>query len=316
MKDLGTIITPSLLRQLAHARLPWPQTEHIPGTALMTELLTAPTLQHTAHLAWPALLSISRTYGPDTIPDLTPLLPRPDAPAFPNQALGMHVLLDQCPRLLFRGPDARWTSYFDRVVRALYAFLYGLPPHLRPWARGRWRAASLEYWFCAAFEFNASTAHQESVPHQGVSARRVEEIRGVVEGYAGVRDPARDGEGAAGDVYAFPRLVRGVDLERPWEFHEAAFFWLEVVDAHRPIVEMFGRYPYRNAIEGRESTAEEVLWIEKTDHFAEAPPGVARKVREDVDAGRWTPLGQDCSTSVVSIPSGTAVRITLQAPDH
>lgn len=57
----------------------------------------------------------------------------------------------------------------------------------------------------------------------------------------------------------------------------------------------FGRYPYRNAIEGRISTPEELKWIEKIDHYAEAPPKIAESVLEDVEAGRWTPLGESVS---------------------
>ncbi|MEJ2360035.1 MAG: DUF924 domain-containing protein [Gammaproteobacteria bacterium] len=36
---------------------------------------------------------------------------------------------------------------------------------------------------------------------------------------------------------------------------------------HREIVRRFGRFPHRNAILGRESTAEEVAWLESKDAF-------------------------------------------------
>ncbi|KAF3766457.1 hypothetical protein M406DRAFT_256109 [Cryphonectria parasitica EP155] len=81
---------------------------------------------------------------------------------------------------------------------------------------------------------------------------------------------------------------------------------IEVIEVHKPIIDRYGRYPYRNAIEGRKSTEEELEWIEKTDHFAEAPPAVAERVREDVKAGRWTPLGagRDASAAGVRCMAG------------
>lgn len=36
---------------------------------------------------------------------------------------------------------------------------------------------------------------------------------------------------------------------------------------HKAIVERFGRFPHRNAILGRESTAEELVWLESSEAF-------------------------------------------------
>jgi hypothetical protein len=65
-----------------------------------------------------------------------------------------------------------------------------------------------------------------------------------------------------------------------------------IFDAPPPIIEAFGRYPYRNGAVGRESTPTELEWIEKTGHFGEVEPEVAKRIREDVLARRWTPLGE------------------------
>ncbi|KAJ6482596.1 hypothetical protein C8R45DRAFT_1215352 [Mycena sanguinolenta] len=70
-----------------------------------------------------------------------------------------------------------------------------------------------------------------------------------------------------------------------------SWWMLMLMDVHKPIIDRFGRYPYRNAIEGLDSTDEELEWIRKTDHFGEAPPDVAQKVKKDIAHGRWTPLG-------------------------
>lgn len=322
MKDLHAIITPSLLKQLGHARRPWPKTGPISGDAIMAQfVLDEPDFTSHAASAWPALLTLSHVYGPSTVPDVTGFLPPPTSDGFPEQALGMHVLLDQCPRVLFKGVHGRWTSWFDKVVRKLYAFFHGLPEPLRPWTRARWADASFEYWFCAATEFYASMAHQESQAHQEASAAFMEELRGAVEKHAGQRDPVRDDAARWKDVYAMPRVLQDVDLSRHWAFHEAAFFVIKVHEVHKPIIDRYGRYPYRNAVEGRDSTEEEREWVEKTDHFAEAGPDVAKKVRQDVEAGRWRPLGRDedddePEARVNDVSSEACLKIMIQASER
>lgn len=294
MQDINAIITPSLLQHMRRARIPWEPTHHISGKELITEFFSDDTrFTHAAQEAWPALKGLSSKYGPDTIPDMAGFLPPPEDPRFPEQAFGMHVLLDQAPRVLFRGIDGRWTSWFDRVARTLYTSYYGLPNEQRPWAREAWAGSTFEYWLCIASEFNATMAHQESVGDQQLSAVRIEQLRRAVEDFSGHSDPARDGSSPPLDEYSLVDIVTHVDLDQDWPFHKAAFFSLLVDDAHGPIVDRFGRYPYRNAIEGRDSTHDELLWINNTDHFAEASPEVARRVRRDMAAGTWTPLGQD-----------------------
>lgn len=317
MQDVHSIITPSLLRQMWRARIPWPPTHHISGKELITEFFSDDSrFSNAVQGAWPALKAISHTYGPDTVPDMTGFLPSPQDPGFPEQAFGMHVLLDQAPRVLFRGIDGRWTSWFDKAARKLYEYYYGLPEHSRPWAPGGWPGATFEYWTCIATEFNATMAHQESKGDQKLSAARIEQLRRAVEGYSGQRDPARDGSSPPLDEYSLVEIVSNVDLDRDWTFPEAAFFSFMVDDAHGPIIEGFGRYPYRNAIEGRDSTADELEWIRKTGHFAEAEPEVAKRVRRDMAAGTWTPLGEGEErverNAVGNIPGSMSLSIAIR----
>ncbi|RYP54684.1 hypothetical protein DL768_000620 [Monosporascus sp. mg162] len=78
-------------------------------------------------------------------------------------------------------------------------------------------------------------------------------------------------------------------------WHATAASWCfrmgKLMDVHEAIVDQFKRYPYRNALQDLESTEDEKRWLEGTNHFGEAQPDVARKVRRDVGAGRWTPVG-------------------------
>lgn len=293
MQDVQAIITPLLLRQMCRARIPWAPTQHISGKEWVNEFFSDDSrFSDAVTVAWSALKALSHAYGPDTVPDVTGFLPSPKDPGFPEQAFGMHVLLDQAPRVLFKGIDGRWTSWFDRTARKLYGYYYSLPERLRPWTRDAWAGATFEYWICIASEFNATMAHQESRGDQQLSATRIEQLRRMVEDFAGRRDPVRDGSSPPLDEYSMVDIVSHVDLDQDWPFPKAAFFAFLVDDAHKPIIDRFGRYPYRNAIEGRESTADELEWIRKTDHFAEAEPEVAQRVRRDIAAGTWTPLGE------------------------
>lgn len=259
MSDLHAIVTPSLLRQMCRARVPWPCTHHISGEELITEFFSDNTrFTDAARDPWPALKAINEKYGPDTVADMADFLPPPEDPRFPEQAFGMHVLLDQAPKVLFKGIDGRWTSWFDKAVRTLYTLYYGLPKRLRPWTSDAWAGSTFEYWICIASEFNAAMAHQESIGDQQLSAVRIKQLRQAVKGFSGHRDPARDGSSPRLDEYSLVDIVSHVDLDQDWSFHKAAFFSFRVDDAHGPIISKFGRYPYRNAIEGRDSTPDEL----------------------------------------------------------
>ncbi|KAF3767077.1 hypothetical protein M406DRAFT_253240 [Cryphonectria parasitica EP155] len=63
-------------------------------------------------------------------------------------------------------------------------------------------------------------------------------------------------------------------------------------DTHKPIIDRFGRYPYRNGTLARASTPEEVEWLEQVGHYGETPSEVARQVKRDVERGIWQPLGE------------------------
>ncbi|KAK0713936.1 hypothetical protein B0T26DRAFT_719052 [Lasiosphaeria miniovina] len=65
------------------------------------------------------------------------------------------------------------------------------------------------------------------------------------------------------------------------------------IGIQKPIIDRLSRYPYLNAILGRQSAAEEEAWIEETGHFNEAEREVARRIAEAVRQRRWTPLGED-----------------------
>jgi uncharacterized protein (DUF924 family) len=58
-------------------------------------------------------------------------------------------------------------------------------------------------------------------------------------------------------VAAFRRLVE----EAPADLHRTFQASLDSAVEHRDIIALFGRFPHRNRVLGRESTSEEVAWL-------------------------------------------------------
>ena len=286
--ERSSVVTPELLRHMWQKQMPWDEKEPIHPPAILQQFFGSDGQQ--SKIAWPALKALSKE-GPDAVPDVMGYLPAPDSTDFPELAFGMHILLDQRPRALFADIDRRWVSWFDKVARKFFGALQNLPAHLRPWSRERWADASFEYWLLITWWHHSVLVHSESVHDHELAAAKIEELRLAVEELTGKRDPTRDEKELRSDIYAFPRIISSLDLGSRKTLDEVAFCLFMIFDIHKPIIDKFRRYPYRNAIEGRESSEEELGWVNKTDHFGEASLEVARKVKEDVAAGRWTPLG-------------------------
>lgn len=245
---------------------------------------------------WPALVALSKT-GLDRVPDLGTFLPHPNDPAFPEQCLGLQLLLDVCPRFFFRGVDGRWTNdYFCHLSERLGKVWHALPAAQRPDAWERWREhAGLDYWICLRFWFSMPFVHSERADYQEIALGYTEETRTVIERESGQTDPWRSKrEEILADLTGFPRVYRAGPPQGKDVTPASWAFWAAMLmDIHVPIIRRFNRYPYRNAITGRVSTDEEKAWIEETAHFGETSEDVAKRIVEDVKAGRWTPLGAD-----------------------
>ena len=129
---------------------------------------------------------------------------------------------------------------------------------------------------------------------QAIALEFTEETRSVVEKVTGRKDPYRLKRGEIlADLYGFPREYTAGPPQGDEVTRESWTFWMGMLmDIHKPIVDLFGRYPYLNAVLGRKSSEEEEEWIDETGHFGEADANVARRVLEDIERGRWTPLGE------------------------
>lgn len=296
--ELGDVLTPELFALLVNARLPYNKKGPINfsdfGRDIFLEDHFSPLVKNKV---WPILIALSKI-GLDHMPDLSLYLPPLTDPTYPEQCLGLLLLLDHCPRLLFRGIDQRWTyAYFSQVSQRVAKVWHSLPRPQRPdhWERWQESGTGLDYWLGVRFWLGTPFVHSERRENQEIALAFTEETRLVVESVSGWTDPYRaKRDEILSDLYAFPRVYKegppqGEDVTR-----ESWTFWMGMLmDIHKPIIDRYGRYPYLNDMCGRESTAAEEEWIERTGHFEEVDKEVARKIREDVRLGRWTPLGRD-----------------------
>ncbi len=120
-------------------------------------------------------------------------------------------------------------------------------------------------------------------------------FRGSAQAYAGdsraqalVLDALRDGEDTTlprvGRVFLHMPLMHAEDLalqqrcvegferllaEAPAELHKTLQGNLRFARSHRDIIERFGRFPYRNAVLGRSSSAQERTFLESGPRFGQ-----------------------------------------------
>ncbi|RFU76294.1 hypothetical protein TARUN_5937 [Trichoderma arundinaceum] len=303
ISPLKLMLNPAFLRSLVAARVPFDR--HAPldfsevGRVLFSDISFSSEMREN-NVAFPILKAISKL-GLDSVPDMMEFLPEPSSKDFPELCLGLIVLLDQVTRVLFEGIDKRWeTEYFDVISQRFAARWRTLPPDLRPDLWHRWNyttGTSFDYWVATRMWFVAPNVHSEAAKDHEFALSYTNDTRAVVELVTGQRDPhrARRSE-ILSDVYAFPFVAQEGAPQGPHVTLAFWTFWMcMLMDIHKPIIDRFHRYPYKNSGLGRKSSEEEKDWLDKTDHFAEASPEVAKRIKEDIEAGRWTPLGEGSS---------------------
>jgi uncharacterized protein (DUF924 family) len=304
-ETLSSVITPDLLAQIAEGYLPFSKDQELNFSDVQSDA----TEEHFRNVcksttAKDALIALSRLSPDATLPelDLMSLLPPPAAADFPQQCFGLKLLLDQASRIFFTGIDARWQSgYFGPLGRRLAGQWYALPEEQQPYKFQRWQVVgrtSFSYWVATQTMWAAPFLHAEDIESQTIGLDLSEELRKTVEDYTGVEDPYRETRDATlkDDLLFLREVVKGppvTDGESSISITNWTYWWCMILDAHWPIINRFGRYPYRNAVLGRISTEEEKKWLDATGHFGEVPPEVAERVRKDVEEGIWTPLDRD-----------------------
>ncbi|KAF4436167.1 hypothetical protein F53441_13311 [Fusarium austroafricanum] len=300
--DLFSLITPSLLNEISDGYLPFSQTSELNFSTLRSP----ETAEHFAKVcesskAREALIALSHLSPDASLPDidLMTFLPPPTSSSFPQQCFGLQLLLDQVSRILFKGIDARWQSaYFGPLARRLAGQWIELPEEQKPYKRQRWQDAgisSFSYWVATQIMWAAPFLHAEDLQSQKIGLSLSEALRQAVEAHSNKLDPYRltRDETLKDDLLFLREVFKGPPLEEGEDslsITSWTFWWCMILDSHWPIIEKFGRYPYRNAILGRTSTEEEERWLDDTGHVAEAPEDIARRISEDLKKRRWTPL--------------------------
>ncbi|KAK6828117.1 hypothetical protein PG987_011458 [Apiospora arundinis] len=317
--DLKALLTPEILRLTIAEKLPWDKHAAIDFSEAIDWTFFGGTLRNTPHrlitaeeeallhqktLSALKILASMGGLAKISMPDIVDsLLPRLEDPSFLEQALGLQLVLDQAPRELLSGPlDDRWVhGYFGELAVALAHQLRAIPKEQSPhsWARWRDSGVSLDYFVWVRMFFAAPIVHHEALAREAVAM--TEELRALVESECGgsTRDPYRDlPDESRWDLYGFPRMLETRRLPPRGEdgksgVAEGCFWICAILDVHYPILEKYGRYPYRNSVLGRVSTPDEEAWLQKAMFFKPLAPEVVKRIREDVDAGRWSPIGAD-----------------------
>ena len=293
---LSSILDPLRLSALHALYFAWADSSGLPDGASLLHFFSNDVARPMYDLSFAAALEPLSTIPLTEIPPLLPYLPSPSMPDFPPQALALHILLDQAPRLALRGQDTRWTfGYFGALTLRFAQELAALPVELQPQRVQRWQGLGygFEGAWLRAFLLSTAFVHAEEPSAQRFGQEMIEEeCRKGAEAHYGTADPTRvldeeDGK----DVTLFPKLVREAqDGAEGLKREEALWRLCRIVRVHEPIIKVFGRYPYRNGWLGRENGTGEADFRKSIGDFEAADPETARKVREDVEAGRWAPL--------------------------
>ncbi|CAZ83456.1 unnamed protein product [Tuber melanosporum] len=143
----------------------------------------------------------------------------------PQKTLSLLLLLDQIPRNIHRADSRSVYTVTDPLALAVAQHATSPALRLDLGPEAAWKGFPMRRcWFYLPF------SHGEDMSAHRRAAELHEEL-------------VRDCKGGEGEKLA-------VDTEG-------------FLNSHTQVIERFGRYPYRNQILGRESTKEEIEWLEK-----------------------------------------------------
>jgi len=192
------------------------------------------------------------------------------------------------------GTDARWTAaFFDQLAQDLLTQLLALPPHLQILCHERWNGLGYaDYLWVSALLFTSADHSEELTRHRHLK-QLAKQRRAEIEKRTGVKDPfAGKLVTEAQDPTAFSRwMTEG--LPQVTDIYQWACLRLAIVSIHLPIIERFGRYPYRNAALGRPNTAAEKDFLSLTNGFGVPDAATADAILADIQADRWTAFGSN-----------------------
>lgn len=295
--DVSKIITPAILQTVLDIFFPWPK--DAVDVKAATQHLMAPGIDHSQRLFDAVHFQVLKPLSslrPD-IPDVTICLPPADDPAYAERVCALILLIDQVPRFLYNhGLYAGWIYlFFDQITQQLVKKL--LAEDRFPDSTSQWTAQgyTLQNAFFHKFLMYAPLIHSDNWEDHELADPALIRMREEVEAFAGRIDRGRaTREADREDLYLFSKMLNALaEAGSPPETFDGFFFWIvRLFDAHYGIVKRFGRYPYRNNANGRESTEEEAQFLVKTNGFGETPMTreEIEKAKEDARRGTWEEL--------------------------
>ena len=306
--QIRQIITPQLCLDVYNLKFPYPKGQ-LPDAGELGQTLFKPSpifMQALYDLTYhSAILPLSQL-PLDTLlaVDFTELLPDPDATNYPEQCLGMVILLDQAPRLS-TGYGFRYArAFFDPLCVKLGLLFISLPIDRRPDGKQAWlsRGYSFEDWLVRMPWFWAPLSHSDSFMTEGRQQMRelLHNMRSEVEAHYDVRDPLAAFEhGDEIDINAFQKLEGpGPPTDsyiRPGSdasMADLAFWTVRLFKSQFATYDMCGHAPYWVRWGGLEWTDNDREWIEKNGSFRHDPEteAVLEEVRKDYVVGVWKPM--------------------------
>lgn len=300
--DPSKPITGALLDQIFLLRFPWAGD---PNSAPDLPLVLAwtggdPTdaQEHLIEIAWPALrpLTYADASTEDVAAELLAIIEQsPDNKRFPR-AVGLVMLLDQCPRMHHaNGTNAIWAArYFDPLAQHIVWALFNKPNGESIMSYDAWERlgfSRLHFWVITALIMSAAD-HSERIEHHRQLQSMVNQRRREIEYVTGGGDHFGKQVSKANDVLAFSQYMRRPRSERPQitSVYDYLYERLMIADMHYPIIEMFGRYPWRNFVLGRENTAAEEEFLDCTGHFGEPSVEVQERLRSQLRNWKQVPF--------------------------
>jgi uncharacterized protein (DUF924 family) len=176
-------------------------------------------------LPLPAFTNVDtdRKYYPDIASPFVGQFSREDCgPENHQAALRLILLLDQIPRNIFRNKQAIVYGHYDRISRAVFQEIY---------ARGLDKHEQYIHSPPWRVWFYMPLMHSESIEDHQMLGREFEDLKSTAEE---MKDKA---------AMEYMALTLGFEKK------------------HHDLLLEFGRYPYRNKVLGRQTTAKELDWL-------------------------------------------------------
>lgn len=307
LSRLQSIITPELLKYIHDTALPRPGASAEELFKQYDDENHGEDLARTLYLSTfhSIFIPLSQIPLADWPSELKFLLPTPGDLDFPVHACSLIILLDQVPRRILKRHNRRWAfGFFDQLAQRLAKELDDLPGDVRLDNLERWFAADSTFTWADAMLRRSilllSMEHAEDSTFKSRVAKVHEEIRQMAEEHYNRPDPTRTDPRVSDDnVTSLPRLV-SEPMPPPYldatEHADYFFFQALLNRCHAPPLKEFKRYPWRNAILGREDTREEAEYLGSIVNFNPTDPDVTEDIRRDVQAGVFRPLYDTSAT--------------------